>query len=220
VRSHAIPRVSARRRASRLYGPDIREYYEELWQNLPEDLEPPDFELRLSFLVSALRPKDSVLDLGCGAGTFTVDLARRGIEVVGADVAEAALARARARSSNLDLRLVPFDGPLPFEDNSFTLVWASEVIEHVADTARWLSEVRRVLQPRGRLLLTTPSHDRLRVVLGGIERYSPPLGDHLHLYTRRSLAQVLGEFGFADVRVRRAGGLPLARRLLLAHAER
>ena len=67
---------------------------------------------------------------------------------------------------------VPIDGPLPLEDNSFDVVWASEVIEHVADTGRWLSEVRRVLKPGGRLLLTTPSHGRLRVALGGIERFS------------------------------------------------
>jgi len=113
---------------------------------------------------------------------------------------------------------VPFDGQLPFDDGSFDLVWASEVIEHVTDTARWLSEVRRVLSPLGRLLVTTPSHGRLRLALGGIERYSKPLGDHLHLYTRRSLGELLLEFGFAAVTVRPAGGAPLMRRLLLARA--
>ncbi len=77
----------------------------------------------------------------------------------------------------------PFDGPLPLEDHRFTVVWASEVIEHVADTGRWLSEVRRVLAPAGRLLITTPSHGRLRLACGGMERFSEPLGDHLHLYT-------------------------------------
>ncbi len=120
----------------------------------------------------------------------------------------------------LDFRLVAFDGPLPFEDGSFEVVWASEVIEHVSDTARWLSELRRVLVPRGRLLLTTPSHGRLRVALGGVERFSEPLGDHLHLYTRRSLAQVLNEFGFGEVRVRVVDGPPLLRRSLFARAVR
>jgi SAM-dependent methyltransferase len=140
--------------------------------------------------------------------------------VLGIDVAEAALERARARHPGLEFRVVPEHGPLPFDDGAFDLVWASEVIEHVADTARWLSEVRRVLAPGGRLLLTTPSHGRLRVVLGGIERFSQPLGDHLHLYTRASLRALLEEFGFGEVRVRTAGGLPLLRRLLLASAVR
>jgi 2-polyprenyl-3-methyl-5-hydroxy-6-metoxy-1,4-benzoquinol methylase len=99
-------------------------------------------------------------------------------------------------------------------------VWSSEVIEHVADTARWLSEVRRVLVPRGRLLLTTPSHGRLRLLVGGIERFSEPLGDHLHLYTARSLRELLQAFGFGEISVQTAAGLPLARRLLLARAVR
>jgi 2-polyprenyl-6-hydroxyphenyl methylase/3-demethylubiquinone-9 3-methyltransferase len=99
-------------------------------------------------------------------------------------------------------------------------VWSSEVIEHVADTARWLSEVRRVLAPGGRLLLTTPSHGRLRLLIGGVERYSDPVGDHLHLYTARSLRELLRDFGFAEISVRRAGGPPLLRRLLLALAVR
>jgi ubiquinone/menaquinone biosynthesis C-methylase UbiE len=147
-------------------------------------------------------------------------LAKDGAQVIGVDVAEAALGRARAHHPALDFRLAPVEGPLPFEDNAFDLVWASEVIEHVADTARWLSEVRRVLAPRGRLLVTTPSHGRLRVALGGVESFSDPLGDHLHLYTKGSLSALLGEFGFGEVQVRAAEGPPLLRRILLARAVR
>jgi SAM-dependent methyltransferase len=139
---------------------------------------------------------------------------------VGVEVAEAALERARARHPQLRFVRVDPDGELPFEDGEFQLAWASEVIEHVSDTARWLSEVRRVLAPGGVVLVTTPSHGRLRVALGGIERYSPPLGDHLHLYSRRSLAATLGEFGFGDIEVQAVGGPPLLRRILLARAVR
>jgi hypothetical protein len=77
-----------------------------------------------------------------------------------------------------------------------------------------------VLAPGGRLLVTTPSHGRLRVALGGVERFSEPLGDHLHLYTRGSLRSLLEEFGFGDVRVRAVEGPPLLRRMLLARAVR
>lgn len=198
----------------------MRGYYEELWRELPADLEPPDQGRRLQFLRRELRAQDRVLDLGCGEGFFTDAAAETGASAVGADVAEAALERARTRFPGRDFRLVELDVPLPFEDNRFTLVWASEVIEHVADTARWLSEVRRVLAPGGRVLITTPSHGRLRVLLGGMERFSEPLGDHLHLYTNRSLSRVLRDFGFDQVAVHAAGGPPLLRRLLLARAVR
>jgi ubiquinone/menaquinone biosynthesis C-methylase UbiE len=146
----------------------MRDYYGDLWGRLPEDLDPHDFDLRLAHLRAGVRAGDRVLDLGCGDGRFTAELTRIGGKPIGADVAQAALDRARTGHPGLDFRLVPFDGPLPFDDVSFDVVWCSEVIEHVADTARWLSEVRRVLVPRGRLLLTTPSHGRLRVAVVGV----------------------------------------------------
>lgn len=198
----------------------MRDFYEQLWEHLPAELDPPDLELRRRFLLTGVRPEDRALDLGCGEGTFTAELARVADSVIGADVAEAALSRARRRHPELDFRRVPFEGPLPFGPASFDLVWSSETIEHVADTARWLSEVRRVLSPSGRIMLTTPSHGRWRLALGGIERYSEPLGDHLHLYSRRSLAELLTELGFRAVSVRTAGGPFGLRRLLLARAAR
>jgi SAM-dependent methyltransferase len=198
----------------------MQDYYEELWRSLPDELEPPDLELRRSFLLSAVHPGQRVLDLGSGAGQFTAALAGAGAEAMGVEVAQAALERARAAHPELDFRLAPLDGPLPSSDGSFDLVWSSEVIEHVADTATWLSEVRRVLKPGGQLLLTTPSHGRLRLLIGGIDRFSEPLGDHLHLYSRASLRNLLEEFGFGEISVRTAAGPPLLRRLLLAQARR
>src|ERR1700693_453526 len=148
----------------------MKAYYEDLWRSLPAELSPPDLGLRTEFLLGAVHPADRALDLGCGGGVFTGVLAKAGARAVGADVAEAALDRARSRHPELEFVAVPIDGPLPFEDGAFDLVWSSEVIEHVSDTTRWLSEVRRVLASGGRLLLTTPSHGRLRVALGGVDR--------------------------------------------------
>jgi hypothetical protein len=56
--------------------------------------------------------------------------------------------------------------------------------------------------------------------VGGIERYSEPLGDHLHLYSQASLRSLLEEFGFDEVSVRAVGGPPLLRRMLFARAKR
>jgi len=198
----------------------VREYYEDLWERLPPERELPDYELRRAFLMAHVRPDLRVLDLGCGGGEFTAAIAAAGAPVLGADVAENAILAAQRTYPDGDFRLVPFDGELPFDDGGFELVWASEVIEHVADTHLWLAEVRRVLAPGGRLLLTTPAHGRLRLLVGGIERYAPPLGDHLHLYTARSLRGVLADLGFDAVTVRGAGGPPGYRRLLLAGARR
>src|SRR5271154_4091892 len=188
-----------------------REYHEGLWQTLPEGLEPVELALRKRFLLEHVRPGDRVLDIGCGEGVFAIELARAGAEVLGIDVAEEPLRRARARYPELDLRLVDGEGPWELEDASFDVVWAGEVIEHVADTASWLSEVRRVLRSGGTLLATTPAHGPpalLRTALSRsafAERFDPQ-GDHLRFYSRETLAALLGDFGFESINVRSAGG--------------
>ncbi|MGI8904298.1 MAG: class I SAM-dependent methyltransferase [Solirubrobacteraceae bacterium] len=198
----------------------MQDYYEDLWERLPEELAPPDLERRRRYLLAEARAGERVLDLGCGTGELTAALALAGAHAIGIEVARAALRRARAEHPGLDFRLAPLGGPLPLADGCLDLVFSSEVIEHVADTASWLSEIRRVLAPGGRVLVTTPSHGRLRIALRGVDRYSEPLGDHLHLYTKRSLGSVLEALGFVEVRVRAVAGPPLWRRMLLARAVR
>jgi ubiquinone/menaquinone biosynthesis C-methylase UbiE len=198
----------------------MRDYYEELWQNLPDPLQPPDRALRVRFAQRHIATGERVLDLGCGDGWMTAELAAHGAVPTGIEIASAAIDRARRHHPELEFRLAEANGELPLPDNGFDVVWASEVIEHVADTARWLSEARRVLRPGGRLLLTTPNHSRLRLLAGGVERYSEPLGDHLHLYSARSLREVLNDFGFGEIEVSGAGGPVFARRMLCANAVR
>ena len=201
------------------------DYHERLWEAVPERLEPQHFSLRCAFLLDAVRRGERVLDVGCGEGRFSAELAAAGVEVVGVDVAREPLRRACARHDGLDLRLVPLAGPWPLEDASFDAVWAGEVIEHVADTARWLSEVRRVLRPHGKLLLSTPDHgplSRLRLGLSrtAFESHFDPFSDHLRFYTREMLVRVLEDFRFESVRVRAHAGVPGARAVLLASAVR
>lgn len=209
-----------------------RAYHESLWEGVPEGQEPSDAALRESFLhhqVAAERRRldrrPRVLDLGCAEGHFTAALTRDGAEVVGCDVAEEPLRRARVRHPELDVRLTEPEAPLPLEDSSFDVIWAGETIEHIADTQAWLSEVRRVLRSGGLLLLTTPDHgflSRLRLALSGrsFAAHFDPRADHLRFYTRRVLADLLADFGFEAVAVTGRGGLPGARRVLLASGRR
>lgn len=209
-----------------------RAYHESLWEGVPEGLAPVDWRVREAFLLEWVAAESErverqlrVLDVGCGEGHFAAALVRYGAEVVAIDVAEQPLRRARKRHTAIDVRLVEPEAPLPLEDASFDVVWAGETIEHVADSSRWLSEVRRVLRSGGLVLLSTPDHgplSRLRLGLSrkAFEAHFDPRSDHLRFYTRRVLADLLADFGFDDVTVAGVGGLPGARRVLLVSGRR
>ena len=211
----------------------MRDFYEAVWAGLPDDPQPWAWTRRRALLVGELRPGDRVLDLGCGTGRFVAAARDAGADVVGVDVAERALDRARRVAPGADLRLVSDDGTLPLGHGEVDLVWCSEVLEHVPDTAGFLTEVRRVLRRGGRLLLTVPDHGRLLVtvpfhgrVKGALiallrfDAHFDPLGQHLRFYTAGSLRTTLERAGFDAVQVRPWGGPPLLRTALTARALR
>ena len=194
--------------------------HEEIWSTVPADAPPFAWERRRAFLLANVAPGDDVLDLGSGDGSFSAALAQAGARPVAVDVAAAAVDRARARHPALDVRHAPAGEPLPVDDAAVDVVWASEVLAFVPDTARLLSEIRRVLRPGGRLLVTTPYHGRVRTLIRGLGEEFDPVGPTLRHYTRPSLRSTLAEFGFDEVRVTAAGGPPLLRETLLARARR
>jgi SAM-dependent methyltransferase len=186
-----------------------------VWRAVPDDARPERFPSRRAFLLANVRAGESVLDLGAGDGSFAEELIEAGCEVVAVDVAEEALRRARVRVPGLDARAADEGGPLPLDEDSVDVVWAGEVLEHVADVVGLLAEVRRVLRWGGRLVLTTPYHGRVSVALlalrGGLDEHFDPRGDHLRFFTATTLRAVLADAGFAEVDVRGVGGPPLLR---------
>jgi SAM-dependent methyltransferase len=102
----------------------------------------------------------SVLDVATGIGYGAHLLASRGAaaSVTGVDISEEAIRTAceRYRHPALHYRLI-VPGPLPFADDSFDTVVSFETIEHTADPALFLREIRRVLRPGGELVISTPN---------------------------------------------------------------
>jgi 2-polyprenyl-6-hydroxyphenyl methylase/3-demethylubiquinone-9 3-methyltransferase len=153
----------------------------------------------------------------------TVELASAGAQVTGVDTSRVAVERARTSHPELEFTVVSADEALPFADAAFDAVVCLHVLEHVADTQHLLSEARRVLAPGGRLAVSVPFHGRIKnllVALRSFEHHHDPLQPVLRFYTRRSLARLLDEFGFEQVWVAGAGGVPLLRETLLARARR
>jgi SAM-dependent methyltransferase len=96
-----------------------------------------------------------ILDAGCGAGPLFEALQERGAVVTGIDASAGMLAQARKRlGEDADLHVVDLAEPLPFPDNTFDDVTASLVLHYLEDWGPTLAELRRVLKPGGRLLVS------------------------------------------------------------------
>jgi 2-polyprenyl-3-methyl-5-hydroxy-6-metoxy-1,4-benzoquinol methylase len=101
---------------------------------------------------------DKCLEVGCGMGFGSDILARFASNVVGTDIDDVAIDYAKKKYSGDGLTFQKMDAlSLPFEKNSFDVVVASHVIEHVMDTNLFLSEINRVLKKRGKAIIVTPN---------------------------------------------------------------
>jgi SAM-dependent methyltransferase len=98
-----------------------------------------------------------VLDVATGPGWVAAQAAERGASVVGVDVAEAMIARARSAHPELDFRQ-PDAHELPFGDASFDAVVGNLAVMHLSRPERAMGEFARVLRPGGRLALTAWAH--------------------------------------------------------------
>ncbi|HEY0322457.1 MAG TPA: class I SAM-dependent methyltransferase [Pyrinomonadaceae bacterium] len=130
------------------------------------------------------RPK--ILDVGCGTGANLVMLGEFG-EAHGIDVSHDALSFCRARGLE-NVRHGAAE-ELPYEDGTFDLVTALDVVEHLDDDAAGLKEFRRVLRPDGRILLFVPAF----MFLWGVQ---DDVSHHRRRYTLPGLLKAVREAGF------------------------
>lgn len=133
-------------------------------------------------IVARLTDGSRVLDLGCGHG----HLARRigaWFESRGVDAKDRMIATDLAadsfEASEIPFRKIDFNGPLPFEDASFDMIYTIEVTEHLHRPYDVLKECMRVLRPGGWLVGSTPNilnlQSRLRFLFTGFwDLYRPP----------------------------------------------
>lgn len=166
--------------------------------------EPRESRLRKAFAMLAEEPRGRLLDVAAGSGIAAEALARDGWSVSALEISDA-LARQIRERGVADVRTHDLaKGRLPFEDSTFGAVFAGEIIEHLVDTAGFLAEVRRVLEPGGIAVITTPNlasfENRVRMLLGrypNFVEYELGGDGHVRAYTLPVLRAQLERAGFA-----------------------
>jgi len=117
-----------------------------------------NLEANLRFLdqTGLLSKSARMLEIGTGSGALLQTLRARGLDVQGVEQSADRIAEARADHGDLPIRQVSGTA-LPFADGTFDVVLSFDVFEHIPDSDRHLSEVRRVLRPGGWYLMQTPN---------------------------------------------------------------
>jgi SAM-dependent methyltransferase len=160
-------------------------------------------------ILTAVAGAERVLDVGCGSARLTVALAKAGASVTGIDTNAGQLGQARGRADEAGVELTlleaDFNAPLPFADASFDAVTSRLALMAADDAVATLTELRRVLEPGGRLVTVlwaasaeNPWFAVPREAVGAV------LGPE-----RASFARAFGKFGDPEeaAAVHRAAGL-------------
>jgi SAM-dependent methyltransferase len=161
-----------------------------------------------------IRPGDRVLDVGCGGGRHAFEVYRRGGRVIAFDLDSGELGGVRGMfgamaaagevpagtTASPAAEAVSGDATsMPFRDNAFDRVIAAEVLEHVLDDQRAMSELSRVLRPGGLAAITVPAFLPERICWSLSTEYHEVPGGHVRIYTRVELEAKLARAGL-DVR--------------------
>ena len=154
--SHASNGSSHKQGVRGVYERIAGEYDRRIPGRTPVDHRFTDSEM--TFLLQRVHPAETVLDLGCGTGRFTIPMAELGAEVTGFDLSPAMLAQCHssARDRGQDVEVCEGDmADLPFADATFDVVTSMLALMHIPleDRQRVFLEVARVLKPGGRFVL-------------------------------------------------------------------
>jgi len=181
-------------------------------------------ECKVTDIIRGQLPRDkpaSILDIGCGDGTFLQQLDKtlaRPYEYHGVEFSEDMVEKAQGLP--YDIRRCNLEDRIPYSDASFDLVYAGEVIEHIYNPDHLLEECRRVLKPGGLLIVSTPNlqawYNRVIFffgvqpifyevstkstmigagVLRRVKRQTAPVG-HVRVFNHRGLTDLLENEGF------------------------
>ena len=154
------------------------------------------------FSQTRIEKEDTVADIGAGTGYLTLELAKKAAQVIAVDNSSQMLSIARKEAGKAGLSNIRFlDGnaeELPVEDEQVDLVYANMLLHHVNDPLQVFKEMRRILKPGGKVIITDINeheHTWLRQEKSDLWLGFNP--DDLHEW--------LKEAGFGNTQVKKAG---------------
>ncbi len=159
-------------------------------------------------------PPGRLIELGCGNGNTCARAAALGYVATGIDASESGIRIARAAIPSASFHVDSVYEPLHEKFGTFEVAVSLDVIEHLYDPRLFAKRVFQLLEPGGRLFLSTPYHGYLKnlalALTGSFEHHFGALwdGGHIKFFSIKTLTTVLSEQGFVVDEVVRIGRVP------------
>ncbi|GAI39071.1 unnamed protein product, partial [marine sediment metagenome] len=146
----------------------VGHFYDVVWTEYIPEYKATEKHWEIFYSREEVRGK-SVLDAGCGTGIFSIIFSNKGAgKVTGIDISEGSLETARSLKEKFRLHNTEFQKQdmlhLPFENESFDIVWAWGTVHHTTDPFKAIEELIRVLKREGSLLLAVYTKTKLTFI--------------------------------------------------------
>lgn len=162
--------------------------------------------LTIDFDRLGIRAGDKAIDIGAGQGRHTFEMARRGVDITAFDMSEsdmsdvahmlAAMREEDQIPAGAEVTTTVGDAlALPYEDDSFDAVVASEILEHIPHDDQAIAELVRVLKPGGVAAISVPASFPEKICWAFSDEYHEVEGGHVRIYAPGELAGKLEQAG-------------------------
>ncbi|MCL4459552.1 MAG: class I SAM-dependent methyltransferase [Chloroflexi bacterium] len=166
------------------------------WYKAPLGALCDDLEKRAIFSLAGIERGELALDVGCGTGNYTLELARRGARAVGLDSSEAMITiasrKARARDLHVDFIRARAEA-LPLASETFDVVLSVTTLEFITSPDLAIGEMWRVLKPGGRLVIGVLNAWSIWAI--GRARRKDSLYAQAHFFSAPELLRLLHPYG-------------------------
>lgn len=172
----------------------------------------------LKSLIGKIEKNQIILDVGCGNGLMTNSLIGEGYNVFGTDGSDTGIEIADNQNAGRFFvqDLSSEDLPKELQDIKFNLIISTEVIEHLYNPRSYIDFCKRVLMKNGggEIIISTPYHGYLKnLVMATTGKMDPHFtalwdGGHIKFWSRKTLTQLLEEFGFKILEFKGSGRFP------------
>ena len=179
------------------------EVFDYFSNKLPKSLQIEEKLLRKQILSEITQNIELVLDVGCGSAWLARELVKKGKNVVSLDVSLINTTKALEKIPAPNHAALTADVyNLPFGENTFDCIVASEIMEHLYDPFLFIQKLIRILKSGGKLIITTPYKEVLEYNLCIHCNKPTPKNAHIHSFDEKKMREMIRKLNVKDTIIR------------------